>query len=55
MYYSGDPPPGAVALTDDVKNALRDTLYGERSIEKAQARLTVLQDEADVRLTSAAE
>lgn len=53
LYYLGDHEAGAVALTDDVKEALRDTLYGERSNEKVNARLTVLQDEAEVTLTGA--
>ncbi len=55
LYYLSDHPSGAVELTEDVKEALRDTLYGERSNERVQARLTVLQDEAAVQLAGAAE
>ncbi|MDD3212151.1 MAG: hypothetical protein PHY64_00630 [Eubacteriales bacterium] len=52
LYYLSDHPAGVVELTDDVKEALRETLYGETANQRVQARLAVLQDEADVQLTS---
>lgn len=55
LYYLGDRAGGPVALTDTLREALRQTLYNQRANEKVFQRLQELEDAADIQLPGAAE
>lgn len=50
LYYLGDREGGPVPLTDELREALRDTLYSQRANEKVMARLEELEAAAQVEL-----
>lgn len=48
LYYLKDVPAGAVSLTDDLSEALKEDVYSERVNSKMEARLAELKETAEI-------
>ena len=48
LYYLKDVPAGAVSLTDELSEALKEDIYSERVNSKTEARLAELKETAEI-------